>query len=121
MRAPIAPISLAEFQAARARIAGTAVRTPLVRLYVDSPCEIFLKLETLQPIGSFKLRGALNAMRALPPARLADGVYTASAGTWPRGSRGPRVSWASHAAWSRGPMRRKRRSTRSNASARRSG
>lgn len=89
MRAPIAPISLAEFQAARARIAGTAVRTPLVRLYVDSPCEIFLKLETLQPIGSFKLRGALNAMRALPPARLADGVYTASAGNMAQG-----VAWA---------------------------
>ena len=89
MRPPIAPITLPEFQAARARIAGTAVRTPLIRLRVDAPCEIYLKLETLQPIGSFKLRGALNAMRALSPAQLADGVYTPSAGNMAQG-----VAWA---------------------------
>lgn len=89
MRAPIAPITLQEFEAARARIAGTAVRTPLIRLQADSPCEIYLKLELLQPIGSFKLRGALNAMRALPADRLADGVYTASAGNMAQG-----VAWA---------------------------
>jgi threonine dehydratase len=80
-----------EFQAARRRIAGTALRTPLVRLYVDAPAgrEIYLKLETLQPIGSFKIRGALNAMRALPPAELSQGVYTASAGNMAQG-----LAWA---------------------------
>jgi threonine dehydratase len=65
------------------------MRTPLVRLQVDAPCEIYLKLENLQPIGSFKIRGALNAMRALPPERLADGVYTASAGNMAQG-----LAWA---------------------------
>jgi threonine dehydratase len=89
VRTPIAPVSIAELQAARGRIAGTAFRTPLVRLHVDTPSEIYLKLETLQPIGSFKLRGALNAMRALPPAQLADGVYTASAGNMAQG-----LAWA---------------------------
>jgi len=89
VRAPIAPITLAQFQAARERITGTAVRTPLVRLRVDAPCEIYLKLETLQPIGSFKLRGALNAMRALTPQQLAEGVYTPSAGNMAQG-----VAWA---------------------------
>ncbi len=89
LRTPIAPISLDELQAARGRIAGTAVRTPLVRLQVDAPAEIYLKLETLQPIGSFKLRGALNAMRALPAEKLADGVYTASAGNMAQG-----LAWA---------------------------
>ncbi len=89
VREPLAPIALTEFQAARARIAGTAFRTPLVRLQVDSPSELYLKLETLQPIGSFKIRGALNAMRALPPERLAQGVYTASAGNMAQG-----LAWA---------------------------
>jgi len=89
VRAPIAPIALSEFHAARERIAGTALRTPLVRLQVDAPCEIWLKLETLQPIGSFKIRGALNAMRALPPERLAEGVDTASAGNMAQG-----LAWA---------------------------
>jgi threonine dehydratase len=89
VRAAIAPIAIEELQAARGRIAGTALRTPLVRLQVDSPCEIYLKLETLQPIGSFKIRGALNAMRALPAGRLADGVYTASAGNMAQG-----LAWA---------------------------
>lgn len=89
MRAPITPIALTEVEAARSRISGTAVRTPLVRLQVDAPAEIFLKLENLQPIGSFKIRGALSAMRALPPGRLAEGVYTASAGNMAQG-----LAWA---------------------------
>ncbi len=86
---PLKPIPLADIQAARARIAGTAVRTPLVRLHSDAPSEIHLKLETLQPIGSFKLRGALNAMRLLPAKTLAGGVYTVSAGNMAQG-----VAWA---------------------------
>jgi threonine dehydratase len=60
-----------------------------VRLNVeDSPAEIWLKLENLQPIGSFKLRGAGNAMARLPRERLAEGVYTASAGNMAQG-----VAW----------------------------
>jgi threonine dehydratase len=89
MRTPLAPLSLAEFQGAAARIAGTALRTPLVRLQVDAPAEIYLKLETLQPIGSFKLRGALNAMRSMAPEQLRQGVYTASAGNMAQG-----LAWA---------------------------
>jgi len=80
VRPPLGPLALADILAARARIAGSALRTPLVRLHADAPAEIHLKLETLQPIGSFKLRGALNAVRSLPPEQLRDGVYTASAG-----------------------------------------
>jgi threonine dehydratase len=75
------PISLAEIQAASGRIAGSAVRTPLVRLDLDgAPAEIYLKLENLQPIGSFKIRGAVNLIAQLSPAELAAGVWTASAG-----------------------------------------
>ena len=70
-------------------IAGKAIRTPLVRLnFRDTPAEIYLKLENLQPIGSFKLRGATNAMALVPRERLARGVYTASAGNMAQG-----VAW----------------------------
>ena len=75
----------ADIDAARARIAGTALRTPLVRLDVDLPFELWLKLENLQPIGSFKIRGALNAIRSLPPERIKAGVYTSSAGNMAHG------------------------------------
>lgn len=79
---------LDEIRAARDRLAGIAIRTPLVRLHVDAPAEIFLKLENLQPIGSFKIRGAGNAIAAASPERLAAGVYTASAGNMAQG-----VAW----------------------------
>ena len=79
------PPTAADIDAARARIAGTALRTPLVRLDVDLPFELWLKLENLQPIGSFKIRGALNAIRSLPPERLWSGVYTSSAGNMAQG------------------------------------
>jgi len=80
------PPSLAEIRAARERLAGVATRTPLVRLNVDdAPAEIYLKLENLQPIGSFKLRGAGNAMAVAGPAALARGVCTASAGNMAQG------------------------------------
>ena len=87
--APLAPPSRDEIVAARGRITGTALRTPLVRLpaFSGEP-EIFLKLETLQPIGSFKIRGAANAIRSLPPGDLARGVFTASAGNMAQG-----VAW----------------------------
>jgi threonine dehydratase len=78
--------SLEEIQAARERIAGKAIRTPLVRLDVDG--DIHLKLENLQPIGSFKLRGAANAIALAGPDALARGVWTASAGNMAQG-----VAW----------------------------
>jgi threonine dehydratase len=75
------PIPLAEIQLATARIAGSSVRTPLVRFNFDgAPAEIYLKLENLQPIGSFKIRGAVNLIAQLDQAVLAEGVWTASAG-----------------------------------------
>ena len=82
----LAPIPLAEIEAARARLKGAAVRTPLVRLGVpEASPQIWLKLENLQPIGSFKLRGAANAMAVAGTAELANGVYTASAGNMAQG------------------------------------
>ncbi len=85
----IEPIRLEEIRSARARIAGSAIRTPLVRLNADNaPAEIYLKLENLQPIGSFKIRGASNAMALAGRDALADGVYTASAGNMAQG-----VAW----------------------------
>ena len=81
--------SLADIQAARQLIAGSAIRTPLVRLnFREAPAEIYLKLENLQPIGSFKIRGATNAMAHLTPETLARGVLTASAGNMAQG-----VAW----------------------------
>ncbi|MFI5229379.1 MAG: threonine/serine dehydratase [Gemmatimonadales bacterium] len=77
--------TLVDIEAARGRIASAVTRTPLIRLQADAPAEIFLKLENLQPIGSFKLRGALNAMRSLDRSVLARGVYTASAGNMAQG------------------------------------
>jgi threonine dehydratase len=85
---PLEAPTAADIAAARERIRGTAVRTPLVRLDVDLPVELWIKLENLQPIGSFKLRGALNAIRALPPDAVQGGVYTASAGNMAQG-----VAW----------------------------
>ncbi|HEY8703184.1 MAG TPA: pyridoxal-phosphate dependent enzyme [Gaiellaceae bacterium] len=86
-------IPLDEIRRARERVADAVTRTPLVRLEVDAPCEIWLKLESLQPIGSFKLRGALSAVRAAAPAELAGGVVTASAGNMAQG-----VAWAAREA-----------------------
>ena len=79
-------IPLAEIKAAEARIADSVMRTPLLRLPVDdAPCEVFLKLENLQPIGSFKLRGAGNAILQASERELASGVWTASAGNMAQG------------------------------------
>lgn len=72
-------------EAARVRMAGLAIRTPLVRLGRDEAPEVWLKLESLQPIGSFKIRGAANAMLQLGHERLARGVLTASAGNMAQG------------------------------------
>jgi threonine dehydratase len=82
-------IALDEIRAARDRLADLAVRTPLLRLHLaDAPAEIHLKLETLQPINSFKIRGAGNAVRAAPTASRARGLLTASAGNMAQG-----VAW----------------------------
>ena len=78
--------SLEEIRDAAQRVSEWAVRTPLVRLNVDgAPSEVYLKLENLQPIGAFKIRGAGNALAQVDPARLARGVYTASAGNMAQG------------------------------------
>jgi threonine dehydratase len=82
-------ISLSAIQAARSRIRDAALRTLLVRLNLDvAGADIFLKLENLQPIGSFKIRGASNAMALADPDLLSQGVYTASAGNMAQG-----VAW----------------------------
>jgi threonine dehydratase len=77
----VRPITLAEIREARERIAGTIVRTPLIRLQLgpDFP-DIRLKLENLQPINAYKLRGAANAVAMLPESERARGVWTISAG-----------------------------------------
>ena len=83
------PVTYDDAKAAAARIEGSALRTPLVRLNVDdAPAEIYLKLENLQPIGSFKIRGAANAIGLASREALADGVWTASAGNMAQG-----VAW----------------------------
>jgi threonine dehydratase len=86
-------IELADIEAARARIAGQVLRTPLVRLYVEgTPAEIYLKLENLQPINSFKIRGATNAVMLAAPGDRAKGLVTASAGNMAQG-----IAWVARA------------------------
>lgn len=87
MRETLTPTPLADIEAARARLQGIALRTPLVRLGLpDASSQILLKLENLQPIGSFKLRGAANAMAVAGTTALANGVHTASAGNMAQGA-----------------------------------
>ena len=75
------PISLDKIESARERIRGHVVRTPIVRLNVDDPDrEVFLKLENLQPTGSFKVRGATNSIAMAGSGAKSKGVYTCSAG-----------------------------------------
>ena len=79
--AAVRPIKLAEIQAARARIAGTVLRTPLFRLDLGPGFpDIRLKLENLQPTNSYKVRGAANAVAMLSDADRSKGVWTISAG-----------------------------------------
>jgi len=79
--------TLSDIRAARAAVSRSAIRTPLVRLNIPD-AEIYLKLENLQPIGSFKIRGAANAIAHMDPADLKHGVLTASAGNMAQG-----VAW----------------------------
>jgi threonine dehydratase len=78
---PVRPVSLDDIRRARERIAPTIVRTPLVKLQLGPGApDIRLKLETLQPINAYKLRGAANAVALLPEAERRRGVWTISAG-----------------------------------------
>jgi threonine dehydratase len=78
------PITLEAAMEAHRNIAGIAMRTPLVRLNADEH-EVYLKLENLQPIGSFKIRGAANVIAKTPRERLEKGLLTASAGNMAQG------------------------------------
>src|ERR1700687_4511648 len=82
-------ITLEDVIAARKRMEGAVPRSPLIRMEAAGASDLYLKLENLQPIRSFKLRGADNAMALLSPAELAAGVYTASAGNMAQG-----LAWA---------------------------
>src|SRR3954467_12049117 len=90
----VRPIELSEIREARKRIAETIVRTPLVRLELGSGFpDIRLKLENLQPINAYKLRGAANAVAMLPDSERNRGVWTISAGNAGQG-----VAYAARAA-----------------------
>ena len=83
--APERAIPLADIRDAAAAIYRAAIRTPLARIDLPDGPELYLKLEVLQPIGSFKIRGAYNVVRQLSPAALRDGVWTVSAGNAAQG------------------------------------
>jgi threonine dehydratase len=88
---PLAPVSLEEVRAAAARLDGVAMRSPLLRLEGEAPAEVHLKLESLQPTGSFKVRGAGNALAQADRALVERGVATASAGNMARAA-----AWLAH-------------------------
>jgi threonine dehydratase len=91
---PVGPIELSEIRAARQRISNTIVRTPLIRLELGPELpDIRLKLENLQPINAYKLRGAANAVAALSETDRKQGVWTISAGNAGQG-----VAYAARAA-----------------------
>ncbi len=86
------PITLRMIEEARSRIAGTILRTPLVRLNLENtPADTYLKLENLQPTGSFKVRGVNNAIAQAGPEAKARGVYTVSAGNMAQA-----LAWEAH-------------------------
>ena len=83
MSVPARQISIESIRDAARHVYRAAIRTPLVKVEVPGApagIELFLKLEVLQPIGSFKIRGAVNVVRQLTPSQLANGVWTVSAG-----------------------------------------
>lgn len=91
---PVRPISIEDVEAARERIAGTVLRTPLVRLDLGTGGpDIRLKLENLQPTNAYKIRGAVNAVARLSPDERSRGVWTISAGNAGQG-----VAYAARAA-----------------------
>ncbi|HEY1912593.1 MAG TPA: pyridoxal-phosphate dependent enzyme [Vicinamibacterales bacterium] len=87
---PERQISLESIRDAAGAVYGAAIRTPLVRVMLPDnqngpDVELYLKLEVLQPIGSFKIRGAYNVVRQLTPEQLRDGIWTVSAGNAAQG------------------------------------
>ncbi|MDP9422467.1 MAG: pyridoxal-phosphate dependent enzyme [Pseudomonadota bacterium] len=91
---PVRPIAISDIEAARQNIAGTVLRTPLVRLELGSGApEIYLKLENLQPTNAYKIRGATNAVAQLSAGERSRGVWTISAGNAGQG-----VAYAARAA-----------------------
>jgi threonine dehydratase len=78
-------LTLADVEEARKRLAGILPRTPLIRLEDGGTGELYLKLENLQPVRSFKVRGAANAIAMLDAGALQAGVYTSSAGNMAQG------------------------------------
>jgi threonine dehydratase len=90
---PVRPILLGDVEAARENVAGTVLRTPLVKIELGSAPEIWLKLENLQPTNAYKIRGATNAVAQLTDAQRARGVWTISAGNAGQG-----VAFAARAA-----------------------
>ena len=109
---PVTPIRIDAIEAARKRIAETIVRTPLIKLQTgERGPEIYLKLENLQPINSFKLRGAANAVACLEPAQRAAGVWTISAGNAGQGVAYAARKPACRARSSRSKLRPKRKSS----------
>src|SRR4051812_32036983 len=83
MDAPTLPVSLADIEAAAGRLDGVAVRTPLLRLPCDG--DVFVKPESLQRTGSFKFRGAFNALASTPAEGIARGVVADSSGNHAQG------------------------------------
>jgi threonine dehydratase len=91
---PVRPIELSHIEKARVNVAGTTLRTPLVRLELGSGApEIYLKLENLQPTNAYKIRGATNAVAKLSDEQRSRGVWTISAGNAGQG-----VAYAARAA-----------------------
>ena len=92
---PVRPITIDDIRAAHERIRGVVTRTPLIRLLhaIEGVPEVWLKLENLQPINAFKLRGAANAVALLPAQERSKGVWTISAGNAGQG-----VAYAARAA-----------------------
>ena len=87
---PARHISIDAIRDAAKAVYGVAIRTPLIRLELPQTSsalvpDLYLKLEVLQPIGSFKIRGAYNVVRQLSPERLKEGVWTVSAGNAAQG------------------------------------
>jgi threonine dehydratase len=84
------PLSLREIRAAHARVSEELQPTPLIRFNGDDEsCQIYLKLENLQPIRAFKIRAAINAIKTTDKEKLRNGAWTVSAGNWAQG-----LAWA---------------------------
>src|ERR1700712_3297021 len=85
VEAPVELVTAAQFQQAQQRLSGAVVHTPLVRLPSVTQAAAYLKAESLQPVGSFKLRGAYNAVAQLSEAQRQRGVITYSSGNHAQG------------------------------------